>query len=375
MVRFSWRRVWRTLVLAGAICQPLPALDFVVTRYNDPFPDGCAPTDCSLREATIAANDSAGADRILLSAGTYSLTRFGPDDVGALGDLDLLDVTEIVGPAATMTRIDATPLGSASPDPVLTAFSDATLRGVTILGGASGGVRVAGADLTMEACEVMNNDFQGNSAGVLATGGGTIVIRDSAIINNGSGLDAVGGSMTMENVTLTSNGQNQIVIQDGSDLLCTHCTVVDSVGGNPEIRVGATSSATFANSIVSGVCSTFSGGTIGSSAGNVESPGHSCGFTLAGDRDDIADPGLTALGDHGGGTRTFDLVASNPGSGLVEASECSVHDQRGVARSFHFQVPCDSGAVERVTNRVTTPIFEDSFEQGDGEAWSALVGN
>lgn len=375
MVRFPWRPVCRALVLVGAVCRPLAALDFVVTRYNDPFPDGCAPTDCSLREATIAANDSAGADRIVLSAGTYSLTRFGPDDVGALGDLDLLDATEIVGPAATMTRIDATPLGPASPDPVLTVFVGATLRGVTILGGANGGVRVSGGDLTMEACEVMNNAFQGNSAGILATGGGTIVIRDSAIINNGSGLEAVGSSVTMENVTLNSNGQNQIIVQDGSDLVCTHCTVVDPVGGSPEIRVGATSNAAFANSIVSGICSSFSGGTYSSLAGNVESPGHSCGFTLAGDRDDVADPGLTALGDHGGGTRTFNLVTGNPGSDLVEASECSVHDQRGVARSFHFQVPCDSGAVERVTNRVTTPIFEDGFEQGDGEAWSSLVGS
>lgn len=367
--------ICRTLLIAAAFSQPLCALDFVVTRYNDPFPDGCAPGDCSLREATIAANDSPGADRVLLSAGTYSLTRFGPDDVGALGDLDLLDEVEIVGPAATMTRIDAAPLGSASTDPVLTVFLNATLRGLTILGGANGGVRIAGGDLTMEECEVMNNDFQGNSAGILATGGGTIVIRDSAIINNGSGLDAVGGSVTMENVTLNSNGQNQIIIQNSSDLLCTHCTVVDGVGGNPEIRVGATSSATFANSIVSGVCNPFSGGTITSFAGNVESPGHSCGFTLAGDRDDIADPGLTALGDHGGGTRTFDLVAGNPGSGLVEPAECLVHDQRGVARSFHFQVPCDSGAVERVTNRVSTPIFEDGFEQGDGEAWSTVVAN
>jgi CSLREA domain-containing protein len=46
------------------------AADFTVTTFADPPPDACAPADCSLREAIIAANAAPGPDRILLTAGT-----------------------------------------------------------------------------------------------------------------------------------------------------------------------------------------------------------------------------------------------------------------------------------------------------------------
>lgn len=367
----------RTLRLATvllALAAPLAAADFVVTRYDDPFPDGCAAGDCSLREATLAANDSAGSDRVRLSAGTYELTRFGLDDVGLMGDLDLTDEIELIGPAATMTRIDAAALGSVQSDSAISVFDTATLRGLTIAGSVGDGVRVVDGTLVMERCEVRENDFQGNSAGVRSLGNSTLTIRDSAIINNGIGLNGVGGTFVLENVTFNSNQANQIIVQQGSSLTCTHCTIVDTVGGNGEVRVGG-STAEFANSIVRGNCALDPGGLISSSAGNVESPGHGCGFTLAGDRDDVADPGLSVLGDHGGATRTFDLAIGSPALALVEASECLLQDQRGVARSFHLQTPCDAGAVERVTSRVPTPLFVDGVEQGHPGAWSAVVGD
>ncbi|WP_440221769.1 choice-of-anchor Q domain-containing protein [Dokdonella sp. MW10] len=50
------------------------AQDIVVTRLDDPAPNGCTPTDCSLREAVIAANvDPAAYNDILLAAGTYQI--------------------------------------------------------------------------------------------------------------------------------------------------------------------------------------------------------------------------------------------------------------------------------------------------------------
>src|SRR5262245_26144751 len=81
--------------------------DFVVTRYDDPIPGSCLPTDCSLREAALAANSSASADRILLSAGTYLLNLAGPTG----GNVAFTGSTELVGPGATMTFIDSTDLG------------------------------------------------------------------------------------------------------------------------------------------------------------------------------------------------------------------------------------------------------------------------
>lgn len=48
--------------------------DILVTRFDDPAPNGCAPSDCSLREAVIAANvDPATYHDIRLAAGTYQV--------------------------------------------------------------------------------------------------------------------------------------------------------------------------------------------------------------------------------------------------------------------------------------------------------------
>lgn len=358
--------------LASAAFAPLGAVDFVVTRYDDPSPTGCAPTDCSLREATLAANAAAGPDRILLSAGTYELTRFQGDDEGLLGDLDLHDEVEIVGAGATMTTIDAAPIGTAAQDPVISAFENTVLRDLKLTGSQVEGVRIFGADVTIERCDVTNNSFQGNGAGVHATGGGLLVIRDSSIINNGNGLIVVGGTTELENVTFHSNNAFQIFVGDGALLFCTHCTVVDSVGGNAEVRL-SNGIAFFANSIVSGVCDEVAGGIVTTQGGNVESPGQSCNFSTAADRDDEPTAGLSALADHGGSTRTFDLLAGSPAALLVADGDCSAHDQRGVSRSPHPFELCDAGALERTTNRVLTPIFADGFQQGDEEAWSAAA--
>ncbi len=53
---------------------PAATLDLIVTRTDDPAPDGCQPTDCSLREAVIAANaDPASYEDIRLAAATYQV--------------------------------------------------------------------------------------------------------------------------------------------------------------------------------------------------------------------------------------------------------------------------------------------------------------
>lgn len=358
------------MVTAVAVSAPLGAVDFVVTRYDDPNPNGCAPTDCSLREAALDADAAPGADRILLSAGKYDLTRFTGDDTGVLGDLDLHDEVEILGAGATMTTIDAAPIGTAAEDPVISAFGTTVLRDLKITGSQVEGVRIFGVDVTIERCDITNNSFQGNGAGVHATGDGALVIRDSAIINNGVGLVAVDGTVELENVTLHSNNSFQMFVGDGTLLFCNHCTVVDSVGGNAEIRV-SNGIAFFANSIVSGACDEVAGGIVTTQGGNVESPGDTCNFSTAADREDEVTAGLSSLGDHGGPTRTFDLLAGSPALALVEDDACAPHDQRGVVRSPHPLEPCDAGAVERTLGRVLTPIFADGFLQGDAEAWSA----
>ena len=79
-------------VALAAIAAPTASADFYpVTKHGDHAPDGCTKSDCTLREAVIAANANPGKDRILLpSKRPYHLSRGGmPDDVAFRGDLDV----------------------------------------------------------------------------------------------------------------------------------------------------------------------------------------------------------------------------------------------------------------------------------------------
>ncbi|HLF57415.1 MAG TPA: right-handed parallel beta-helix repeat-containing protein [Thermoanaerobaculia bacterium] len=363
----------RRFALAIALlAAPLAAVDLVVTRYDDPAPDGCLAGDCSLREAVIEADADPAPDRILLSAGQYDLTRFGTDNASLAGDLDTNSEIEIVGPGATMTRIDASGLGLSADNGAIEvhAGSHLTLRGSTLLGAALSGFRVAGGDLTVEECEIRGSSSSFRS-GIDAGGGGTITVRNSTIVDNVYGLTATGVAVVLENVTLDGNALFQLAALDTISFVCTHCTIVGAAGGDPELRAdGAV--IELGNSIVSGACLLLNGGLIVSLGGNVESPGHGCDLS-AGDLDDVADLGLSALADHGGPTRTFDLDVDSPAIDLVLGADCLSRDQRGAARHKLATIPCDAGALERAAGP-PTPIFADGFEQGDDGAWVVPAG-
>jgi hypothetical protein len=98
------------VLLAGSfLTSSVPARaaqTFVVTRRNDPTPNGCQIDDCSLREAIIAANAAPGADTIVLNEGGYILARQGEDQTAFNGDLDITDSLTITGAGATRTTID-----------------------------------------------------------------------------------------------------------------------------------------------------------------------------------------------------------------------------------------------------------------------------
>src|SRR5439155_19826905 len=82
------------------------AATFAVTRTDDPVPGAC-DSDCSLREAVLAANAGSGGDTIVLPAGHYRLTISGPgEDAAATGDLDLTTSVMIAGAGARSTVID-----------------------------------------------------------------------------------------------------------------------------------------------------------------------------------------------------------------------------------------------------------------------------
>ncbi len=84
------------------------AATFTVTRMDDPAPDACTATDCSLREAVLAAELTAAADSVVLGTGTYVLTRVAPEGsefTGTAGPLWVVTPLTITGAGATRTRI------------------------------------------------------------------------------------------------------------------------------------------------------------------------------------------------------------------------------------------------------------------------------
>ena len=103
------------LVTGSSEVQAQPAVTFIVTRGDDPAPGPCMPDACSLREAVIAGNTAVATGAALLaviqlSAGTYALSIPGSDDTApnaAVGDLDVLVYTDIVGARANATFVES----------------------------------------------------------------------------------------------------------------------------------------------------------------------------------------------------------------------------------------------------------------------------
>ncbi len=164
------------------------AADYRVTTYSDPVPDFCVTIDCSLREAVRAANQGGSADRIFLSAGTYTLSQSGADEDAALtGDLDISNDLEIIGAGATMTHIDAAGLDRVIH--VLGAGTSVRIQDVSILGGSGapgGGVSVDAGSATIERVEIHGNSGPNGvpPGGLRVVSTGSLVLRESTLESN-----------------------------------------------------------------------------------------------------------------------------------------------------------------------------------------------
>jgi CSLREA domain-containing protein len=93
-------------IALAAPASRVSAAGFSVTKFTDSNDDACN-SDCSLREAVIAANVSPGADTITLAAGTYVLSLAGYDAAAALGALDITGPLTLSGQGAGQTIIEA----------------------------------------------------------------------------------------------------------------------------------------------------------------------------------------------------------------------------------------------------------------------------
>jgi len=207
------------LVVAAVVAPTASADLYGVSKHGDHAPDGCTKSDCTLREAILAANANPGRDRILLTSHRpYHLSRTGLPDDGALrGDLDITnDPLRIYHGSSGWATIDAQGI-----DRVFEIFAGAgtTLENLRITGGdhptshtGSGGGILTSADLILDHCILTGNHARGSNGegGGLEAIDGKLWILDSEVTDNVSedasgALDVGNHGVTIKRSRISGN--------------------------------------------------------------------------------------------------------------------------------------------------------------------------
>jgi predicted outer membrane repeat protein len=165
------------------------ALDFQVTRLDDPPPDGCLAGDCSLREAVMTSNQLSGHDRIALTSGLHLLTIPGTATGNpAVGDLDILDSVEIVGDNADDTVILASHNNRHF---AVGVTGSATIRHIRLDAGRSavGGAISSNGRLLLEDAILTNNIATDDGGALRSASGEAMVVRRVQFLGNSAGAE------------------------------------------------------------------------------------------------------------------------------------------------------------------------------------------
>jgi hypothetical protein len=374
----------------------------LVTRLDDPAPDSCNAADCSLREAVMASNLTAGTDVISITIpGTIELSIFGPnEDASATGDLDLIDDVYIVGQGSEVTIVDAnqldrvfdyTPMVPTNapvfvPNGVPNSLEAMTITGgnmVVDTNGAGGGVRIgSGRDTGLFGVVVRGNVATSDATGLgggVGNDGGLVAIYNSAIVNNtaqnAGGISNLDGTVRLVNSTVSGNtaidavgGVLNLAVTNGvtATLIISDSTIAyNNMRGKPTgSGAGVDSTAfpgtgiaaitTIANTIIAnntGQSQCYIGGEDGGmivSAGYNLSGDASCNFTAGSDLQNT-DPLLGALMQSDG---TYYHALNNGSPALDSGSTTFTEDQRGAIRPVDLPgIPntangSDRGAIE-----------------------------
>ncbi|UXI66177.1 choice-of-anchor Q domain-containing protein [Tahibacter amnicola] len=207
----------------------------------------------------------------------------------------------------------------------------------------------------------------------LVDGNSATVTADMSIVSGGLGNG--GGDVTfhLSNMTFAGNiahtGSVQRTVAAGGITSGASATWnlrqstfsgnrTDGSAANTFAINGAGVYFTVANTLFDGdACS----GAVTSLGGNLEGPDATCGLSQSNDQSAVADRGVEALADNGGGTLTLALKASSPAIDRGDDSQCEALDQRGVPRPFDGDgdgtATCDVGAYELFDR-----VFADGFE-------------
>ncbi|MCL4267849.1 MAG: CSLREA domain-containing protein [Anaerolineae bacterium] len=188
----------------------LVPITFQVNSMADPGDGVCDGSECTLREAVVAANTMPGANTILVPAGTHSLNVPNAGEDNALtGDLDITGDLVIAGDAANNTIIDANELGRVFH---IAANVTVKLKDLTIqngFAGDGGGIFNAGtlhllnSTVTGNRTDYEAPEYGGNEGGGIYNTG-TLYISSSQFTDNTTdrGMGDGGGGAIMNEGTL-----------------------------------------------------------------------------------------------------------------------------------------------------------------------------
>jgi predicted outer membrane repeat protein len=385
----AWQQGWSGALASIAVTTTDDVLDGDTSSLAALLGNRGADGNISLREAIIAANNTVGADTVVLGSGTYSLTRAGSsEDAGVTGDLDIADALTITGTGAGDTIIDGQWLDRVfdirAADAVLT---DLTVRNglvTTIPWG--GGLYMENNTVNLTRVVFENNTamgggaiynyhgtlnltestLQGNSAvswgGALYNDGGTAMLASSTLNGNmaddGGGIYSAGNNagtpahVSLHQVTLSGNSAGDggaIYTTKAVDIAFSTLAFNTALDGGGIYLSGGGSAANLDSSILAHNTGGNASGPLTSLGHNLDDDG-TAGLTGAGDLNGI-DPLLAALADNGGPTWTHALLdgslAINAGSALAP-----VMDQRGAFRDGQ----ADIGAYEYNGVLNTAPV-------------------
>ncbi|MFK7800517.1 MAG: choice-of-anchor Q domain-containing protein [Anaerolineae bacterium] len=378
----------------------------IVTRSDDPVPDGCQTGDCSLREAIIDADNYPGRDEITVDvAGPILLTQSGnggnsTGDTPEKGDLDITDDLILIGNITDVITIDASGANDRVFD--IVADVDVTISGFELTGGnVSTGPRGGGAilnrgtfvgDHLLIRKNSTVNEF-GYGGAIQSTSGADFTLRNSEIISNSAQYETNGvrqgfysgaynwnSTMELSGVTIAGNdgvgsvvynfaAGGDAVLQINSVTLARNSAMADtgigtfysSANANPEMAL------TYLHNSIVGSHSNKSC-DVGTSSGNNSAAIVALGYNLAADDSchltvesglPSTDPLLQPLAEGTGGSYVgrWVLLPSklSPVHDNGDPEQCPGVDGRGASRPQHAN--CDIGAIELTTAEIPARIF------------------
>jgi hypothetical protein len=257
-------------------------------------------------------------------------------------------------------------------------------------GGAGGGLSVSEIAVTVTDCIIRNNSAGGVAVGGVGGGvfnGGTLTMTGVTISGNSAGSQGGGlslsGTTTLTDCTISGNSANQgggLLMFGRANTALVACTVSGNSATTPggggglysypyygyDPRVTLTDTIVAGNRASDGA-SDFARDYVGPVTGsyNLIGTGGSGGLTAAGHNLlNVADPGLTPLGDYGGPTQTVALQPNSPARHAGTAVSGVTTDQRG----FSLDRPVDIGAFQSQPG----PLVVDTAIDGLGSTLGRL---